>query len=183
MKRRVVVTGMGAITPIGLNVNEFWNAVKEKRLGLHRLPILMRRIINAIWRQKSKVLQERTTWILNLPNVWNYLVSMQWQLPKKRSKMRRLIWSRKTLIVQDVPSAPVLGVCRQSSGSIKTAGKRPFQNQSVICSDDDFKYGIRQCIDCIWAKGQKHECSDSLCKRNKQYRGSLSVRFSMAIAM
>ena len=33
MKRRVVVTGMGAITPIGLNVNEFWNAVKEKKIG------------------------------------------------------------------------------------------------------------------------------------------------------
>ena len=32
MKRRVVVTGMGAITPIGLNVNEFWNAVKEKKI-------------------------------------------------------------------------------------------------------------------------------------------------------
>ena len=27
--RRVVVTGMGAITPIGLNVEEFWNGVKE----------------------------------------------------------------------------------------------------------------------------------------------------------
>lgn len=27
--RRVVVTGMGAITPLGLNVNEFWKGVKE----------------------------------------------------------------------------------------------------------------------------------------------------------
>ena len=27
--RRVVVTGMGAITPIGLSVDEFWNSVKE----------------------------------------------------------------------------------------------------------------------------------------------------------
>lgn len=33
MKRRVVVTGMGAITPIGLNVEEFWQSVKEGRLG------------------------------------------------------------------------------------------------------------------------------------------------------
>lgn len=31
--RRVVVTGMGAITPIGLNVEEFWNGVKEGRTG------------------------------------------------------------------------------------------------------------------------------------------------------
>lgn len=33
MKRRVVVTGMGAITPVGLNVEEFWQSVKEGGLG------------------------------------------------------------------------------------------------------------------------------------------------------
>ncbi|MBQ7588081.1 MAG: beta-ketoacyl-ACP synthase II [Lachnospiraceae bacterium] len=32
-KRRVVVTGMGAITPIGLSVDEFWSSVKEGKLG------------------------------------------------------------------------------------------------------------------------------------------------------
>lgn len=31
--RRVVVTGMGAITPIGLSVEEFWNSVKEGKNG------------------------------------------------------------------------------------------------------------------------------------------------------
>ena len=33
MKKRVVVTGMGAITPIGLSVEEFWQSVKEGRHG------------------------------------------------------------------------------------------------------------------------------------------------------
>lgn len=33
MSRRVVVTGMGAITPIGLSVEEFWNSVKEEKIG------------------------------------------------------------------------------------------------------------------------------------------------------
>lgn len=32
--RRVVVTGMGAVTPIGLNVNEFWNGIKESKVGI-----------------------------------------------------------------------------------------------------------------------------------------------------
>lgn len=31
--RRVVVTGMGAITPIGLDVDHFWSAVKKKEIG------------------------------------------------------------------------------------------------------------------------------------------------------
>ena len=34
MKRRVVVTGMGAITPIGNDVDSFWNHVKEGKVGI-----------------------------------------------------------------------------------------------------------------------------------------------------
>lgn len=34
MSRRVVVTGMGAITPIGNSVEEFWNGLKEKKVGI-----------------------------------------------------------------------------------------------------------------------------------------------------
>ena len=33
MSRRVVVTGMGAITPIGLSVEEFWSGIKEGKIG------------------------------------------------------------------------------------------------------------------------------------------------------
>lgn len=32
--RRVVVTGMGAITPIGLSVDEFWDGVKQSKVGI-----------------------------------------------------------------------------------------------------------------------------------------------------
>ena len=34
MKRRVVVTGLGAITPIGNSVEEFWNGIKEGKVGI-----------------------------------------------------------------------------------------------------------------------------------------------------
>ena len=37
MSRRVVVTGMGAITPIGLNVDEFWESVREGKIGFDRI--------------------------------------------------------------------------------------------------------------------------------------------------
>lgn len=33
MSRRVVVTGMGAITPIGLSVEEFWKSVRGQKIG------------------------------------------------------------------------------------------------------------------------------------------------------
>ena len=34
MKRRVVVTGLGAVTPIGNTVEEFWNSAKEGKVGI-----------------------------------------------------------------------------------------------------------------------------------------------------
>ena len=34
MSRRVVVTGMGAVTPIGNDVETFWEGLKEKKLGI-----------------------------------------------------------------------------------------------------------------------------------------------------
>ncbi|MGN0341951.1 MAG: beta-ketoacyl-ACP synthase II [Roseburia sp.] len=37
MSRRVVVTGLGAITPIGNNVDTFWNSVKEKKVGIDKI--------------------------------------------------------------------------------------------------------------------------------------------------
>ena len=33
-KRRVVVTGLGAVTPIGNNVETFWNNVKADKVGI-----------------------------------------------------------------------------------------------------------------------------------------------------
>lgn len=34
MERRVVITGLGAITPIGNNVNETWNGIENKKCGI-----------------------------------------------------------------------------------------------------------------------------------------------------
>lgn len=34
MKRRVVVTGMGALTPLGLSVEQFWTGIKEGKCGI-----------------------------------------------------------------------------------------------------------------------------------------------------
>ena len=36
-KRRVVVTGMGVVTPIGLNVSDFWESLKQGRSGVSEL--------------------------------------------------------------------------------------------------------------------------------------------------
>ena len=37
MKRRVVITGMGAVTPLGNNVTEFWQGLRQGESGLNRV--------------------------------------------------------------------------------------------------------------------------------------------------
>ena len=37
MKKRVVITGMGAVTPTGNNVDTFWNSCKEGKVGIDRI--------------------------------------------------------------------------------------------------------------------------------------------------
>ena len=36
-QRRVVITGLGPVTPIGVGGGKFWNALLEKRNGVHRI--------------------------------------------------------------------------------------------------------------------------------------------------
>lgn len=37
MKNRVVITGIGAITPIGNNAKDFWNSIKEGKCGIDKI--------------------------------------------------------------------------------------------------------------------------------------------------
>ena len=39
MKRRVAVTGLGAVTPIGNNVPEFWSGIREGRVGIGEITL------------------------------------------------------------------------------------------------------------------------------------------------
>ena len=44
-KRRVVVTGLGAVTPIGNTVEDFWAGIREGKVGIGRSQSLILQII------------------------------------------------------------------------------------------------------------------------------------------
>lgn len=46
MGRRVVITGMGAVTPIGNDVNAFWNNAKEGKLGIDFITLVDQELID-----------------------------------------------------------------------------------------------------------------------------------------
>ena len=37
MKRRVVITGLGAVTPIGNTVETFWDNIKREQIGISEI--------------------------------------------------------------------------------------------------------------------------------------------------
>ena len=37
MSRRVVITGLGAVTPLGTGVEKFWEGIVENRVGVSRI--------------------------------------------------------------------------------------------------------------------------------------------------
>ena len=39
MERRVVITGIGAITPIGNTSKEMWEGIKEKKCGIDKISL------------------------------------------------------------------------------------------------------------------------------------------------
>ena len=39
MERRVVITGLGAITPIGNTIDESWEGIKNKRNGIDKITL------------------------------------------------------------------------------------------------------------------------------------------------
>lgn len=46
MERRVVITGMGAVTPIGNDVNAFWNNAKEGKLGIDFITLIDKELLD-----------------------------------------------------------------------------------------------------------------------------------------
>lgn len=77
MKRRVVVTGLGAVTPIGNDVESFWNGVKEGKVGIGPITVLIRPDTRQHWQQSLKILWQRIAWIRELQEEWSLFPSMR----------------------------------------------------------------------------------------------------------
>ena len=67
--RRVVITGMGAITPVGLNVEEFWNSVKARQnMDLAEVTQFdTTRIQSTHGSRGQQTLMQKITWISKQP--------------------------------------------------------------------------------------------------------------------
>ena len=80
MKRRVVVTGLGAVTPIGNTVEEFWAGIREGKVGIGEITKFDTTDykVKVAAEVKGFVAKER---ISSRPAGWRHFPSMRWRRP------------------------------------------------------------------------------------------------------
>ena len=60
MKRRVVITGMGAVTPIGNTIEEFWDGIRSGKSGIAPITHLMHQNISKTCSRSKEFCRKRT---------------------------------------------------------------------------------------------------------------------------
>ena len=92
MSRRVVVTGMGAITPLGLSVEEFWNGVKEGKIGFGPITKFDAEGYKASLSAEVKGFDAKNYMDFKAAK---HSASMRWLPQKRRWRIPDWIWKRK----------------------------------------------------------------------------------------
>ena len=98
MNTRVVVTGMGAITPIGNDVESFWQALKDKTLGIAPITYFDTEDFKCKLAAEVKGF-DPNIWMPRPPGAWSHFPSLPWQPQSRHWKTQALIWRRR------IPSA------------------------------------------------------------------------------
>ena len=154
--RRVVITGMGAVTPVGLNVADFWDSVKAKRTGF------------------GPITKFDTS---------DYKVKLAAELKdfhpedfmdKKAARRMEAFSQYAVAAAKEALEDSGLSMEKEDpyriGVSVGSGIERAVQGQSPSGSFDDLQYGSRKCFHCIWIKRKKHQCGNSLCIRNPLHR-------------
>ena len=95
--KRVVVTGMGAITPIGNSIDAFWESVKAGKIGFDRITYFDTADYKCKLAAQVKDFDAAAYMVRKQPAEWSSSVSLQLQQQEKQYRMQDLIWRRKIL--------------------------------------------------------------------------------------
>ena len=157
--RRVVITGMGAITPVGLNVEEFWNSVKEGKTNFAE-----------VTRFDTTKYRAHMAAEINNFNAKDY---MDFKSAKRMELFSQYaVAAAKEAIEQSGLDMTKEDPFRVGSREIlrDPGDKRPGQTESSDDPTSDLQHGIRKCIHSVRPPWKEHQRCNSLRNRNPQYR-------------
>lgn len=170
MSRRVVVTGMGAITPIGLSVEEFWQSVKEGKIGFGEITKFDTEGYKCHLAAEVKDFDAKQYMDAKAARRMELFCQYAVAAAKEAITDAALDMEKKILTVSVYLSETESEVLGELSVSIKDCWKRTVQSKSAVRTACHFQYGSRKCLDRIRFKRKEHQRGNGMRNRNKQYR-------------
>ena len=170
MKRRVAVTGLGAVTPIGNTAEEFWNGIREGRVGIG--PITKFDAsgyeVKIAAEVKGFVAKER----LDFKSAKRMELFSQYAVAAAKEAFAD---AGIDLAQEDPYRAGV--IIGSGIGSLKTVEdnytrivEKTFPCESADGAHDDLQHGGRKRIHPAWFERKMHQRGDGLRHRNQLHR-------------
>ena len=159
MKRRVVITGMGAVTPIGNTIEEFWDGIRSGKSGIAPITHFdaSEYKVKLAAEVKNFVAKER----------------MDFKAAKRMESFSQYAVAAAKEAFEDAG----LDMAEEDPYRIGTiigsgigGGAWSGTRESIDDSVNDLQYGSRKCINPAWTERKMYRCSDCLCFRGKQHR-------------
>ena len=156
-KTRVVVTGLGAITPIGNDVASFWQGLKDKKVGIAPITYF-----------------DTTDYKAKLAGEVKDFDPKKYMDPKAARRMEPFsqyaVAAAGEAIAQaglDMEKEDPFRVGTSIGSGIGSLQAMEREHKKML---DDQQHGSRQCGNALWFKGQIHQRGNCLCDRYELYR-------------
>lgn len=165
--KRVVVTGMGIISPIGNSVEAFWDSLKKKKIGIWEI----QRFDASDYKVKldAEVKEFDPLKVMGFKEAKRMELFSQYAVAAAAEAIKE---AGLDIEKEDTSRIGVSVGCGIGSLQIleqaqkKTRGERSDKNPTASRSADDHKYGGRECCNSFWFERKMYKCRDSMCNRN-----------------
>ncbi len=168
--RRVVVTGMGAVTPIGIGVENFWNSVKEKKTGFDKITKFDTTGFKASLAAEVKDFDPKEFMDFKAARRMELFCQYAVAAAAEAMKNAGIDMEKEDPYRVGCYVGSGIGSLQAMEREHKDCWAWSLQDQSTSGSTDDLQYGIRKCFHSAGTERQKPECGDCLCDRNPFHR-------------
>ncbi len=173
--RRVVVTGMGAVTPIGIGVDTFWENVKKKTLGFGEITRFDTTDYKVHIAAEVKDFAGKDYMDFKAAKRMELFCQYAVAAAKEAFEQAGLDMEKEDPFRVGCSIGSGIGSLQAAETAChKIAEKVTFQSKSTSGSTDDLQHGSRKCFDSTGTEREKSECGNRVCNGNTFHRRGIS---------
>ena len=175
MKRRVVVTGLGAVTPVGNTVEEFWSSVREGKVGIGPITKFDTSEYKVKLAAEVKGFSAKERMDFKAAKRMEPFSQYAVAAAKEAFEDAKIDMSQENPYRAGVIVGSGIGSLQAVETNYeKILQKGPSESESSDGSADDLQYGSRKCFHSAGIQRKMYQCCDSMRIRNALYRRRIS---------